>query len=101
MNKSLFIVPLSLLLGYGRLHAQHADSLRMDSIIHSLPEVMVRGEHPVVRAVGAALHYDMQQLTRGRQPDNAWEALKLLPGVDVKENTLLLGTLPTTVIIDG
>ena len=30
-----------------------ADSLRMDSIIHALPEVMVKGERPTVKVAGS------------------------------------------------
>ena len=39
------------------------DSLRMDSIIHSLPDVMVKGNRPIVKVKGAALNYDLPQLS--------------------------------------
>lgn len=40
------------------------DSLRMDSIIHSLPDVMVKGKRPIVKVKGAALTYDLPQLIK-------------------------------------
>lgn len=40
------------------------DSLRMDSIIHSLPDVMVKGNRPIVKVKGAALTYDLPQLIK-------------------------------------
>ena len=99
-NQSLFL-SLATLLATTQAHAQQQDSLRMDSIIHALPEVMVKGEKPTVKVEGAKLLYDMPQLLKGRQADNAWESLRLLPGVDLKDNSLLLGALPATVIVDG
>ena len=58
-----------------------ADSLRMDSIIHALPEVMVKGERPVVKVEGSKLVYDMPQLLKKEGAENVYDALKLIPGV--------------------
>ena len=58
------------------------DSLRMDSIIHSLPDVMVKGNRPIVKVKGAALTYDLPQLIKNHLVDNAYEAIKQLPGVE-------------------
>jgi hypothetical protein len=55
-----------------------ADSLRMDSIIHALPEVMVKGERPVVKVEGCKLTYDMPQLLKKEGAENVYDALKLL-----------------------
>ena len=41
--------------------ATPGDSLRMDSIIHNLPEVMVSGERPMVKVKGSALVYDISE----------------------------------------
>ena len=38
------------------------DSLRLDSIVRTLPEVMVSGERPVVKVRGGALVYDVNRL---------------------------------------
>lgn len=81
--------------------AQQSDSLRMDSLVHALPEVMVRGERPVVRVEQGKLVYDLQRLMQGRQADNVFEALQELPGVTVQEGRLALGALPVTVVVDG
>ena len=56
------------------------DSLRMDSIIHALPDVMVKGTRPIVKVKGAALTYDLPQLLKDHPVDNAYEAIKQLPG---------------------
>ena len=52
------------------------DSLRMDSIIHSLPDVMVKGNRPIVKVKGATLTYDLPQLIKNHPVDNAYEAIK-------------------------
>ena len=44
--------------------ATPGDSLRMDSIIHNLPEVMVSGERPMVKVKGSALVYDIKPNNR-------------------------------------
>lgn len=36
----------------------------MDSIIHSLPDVMVKGNRPIVKVKGATLTYDLPQLIK-------------------------------------
>ena len=55
---------------------QKSDSLRMDSIIHSLPDVMIKGNRPIVKVKGAALTYDLLQLIKNHPVDNAYEASK-------------------------
>jgi hypothetical protein len=81
--------------------AQQSDSLRMDSIIHALPEVMVKGERPVVKAVGNKLVYDLPRLVENKAIDNVYDALQQLPGVIKMNGALQLGALPVTVILDG
>ncbi|MCH4018168.1 MAG: hypothetical protein LKH12_04135 [Prevotella sp.] len=83
------------------LKAQKADSLRMDSIIHSLPEVMVKGERPVVKVEQDKLVYDVQKLVEKKAVDNIYDALKEIPGVTAQEKALTLGGMPATVVLDG
>ena len=78
-----------------------ADSLRMDSIIHALPDVMVKGTRPIVKVKGAALTYDLPQLLKDHPVDNAYEAIKQLPGVTEENDALKLNAQSVTVIIDG
>lgn len=77
------------------------DSLRMDSIIHALPDVMVKGTRPIVKVKGAALTYDLPQLLKDHPVDNAYEAIKQLPGVTEENDALKLNAGGVTVMIDG
>ncbi len=77
------------------------DSLKMDSIIHSLPDVMVKGHRPIVKAKGSALTYDLPQLLKNHPVDNAYEAIKQLPGVSEEDDALTLNAQSVTVMIDG
>jgi len=78
-----------------------SDSLKMDSIIHSLPDVMVKGNRPIVKVKGAALTYDLPQLLKNHPVDNAYEAIKQLPGVSEENDELTLNAQAVTVMIDG
>lgn len=77
------------------------DSLKMDSIIHSLPDVMVKGNRPIVKVKGSALTYDLPQLIKNHPVDNAYEAIKQLPGVSEQDEALTLNAQSVTVMIDG
>ena len=77
------------------------DSLRLDSIVRTLPEVMVSGERPVVKVRGGALVYDVNRLAGSTTTDNAYDALKALPGVVETDGQLTLGGQAVTVIMDG
>lgn len=100
-----FILSIALLaLFQNNLSAQNAtpcDSLQMDSIIHNLPEVMVSGERPMVKVKGSALVYDIKRITEKKPVDNAYDALKELPGVVEMNGQLTLGGQGATVILDG
>ena len=83
-----------------------ADSLitgdaRMDSLYRHLPEVMVVGERPVVRASAGKLEYDLPRMIQDRPVDNIYEALKELPGVVEQDGALKLGMQGVTVVLDG
>ena len=73
-----------------------ADSLitmdgRLDSLYRSLPEVMVVGERPVVKAMQGKLVYDLPRLIQNFAVDNAYDAIKELPGVSEMNDNLTLG----------
>lgn len=78
-----------------------SDSLRMDSIIHALPEVMVKGERPIVKVVGSKLTYDMPLLLKKESADNVYDALKLIPGVTDNNGALTLAGNAFNVLING
>lgn len=73
----------------------------MDSLFQQLPEVMVKGERPVVKAERGKLVYDLPRLVEKLVVTNAYEVVKELPGVVEQEGTLTLGGRPLTVVING
>lgn len=88
------------------LRTLSADSLitgdaRMDSLYRHLPEVMVVGERPVVKASAGKLEYDLPRMIKDRPVDNVYEALKELPGVVERDGALTLGMQSITVVLDG
>ena len=84
------------------VHAQEdVNTLYVDSLLGQLPEVMVKGERPVVKAQQGKLVYDMPRLIDQLPVSNAYEALKELPGVIEQEGDLSLGGRGVSVIING
>ena len=57
------------------------DSLTMETMLHNLPEVMVKGSRPIVKAERGMLSYNMPLLLKQLPADNACEALTRIPGV--------------------
>ena len=51
------------------------DSLTMETMLHNLPEVMVKGSRPIVKAERGMLSYSMPLLLKQLPADNAYEAL--------------------------
>lgn len=99
MNKLLIIVLSLTTLG---VQAQEdANIAYVDSLFGQLPEVMVKGERPVVKAERGKLVYDMPRLLEQLPVSNAYEALKELPGVIEQEGDLSLGGRGVSVIING
>ena len=83
-----------------------ADSLitkdaRLDSLFQTIPEVMITGERPVVKAESGKLVYNLPQLLSQSPADNAYEAVKQLPGVSELNGGFTLGMQSATVVIDG
>ena len=97
--KTLLIL-LSLLTPKGGF-AQQADSLRMDSIVHQLPDVVVKGERPIARVKGSTITYDLPRLIEKKALDNIYEAVKELPGVTETDGKLRLAGRPAHVVLDG
>ena len=101
MKKILFLFLLSAVCLPVAAQTTADDSLRLDSLVRTLPEVMVGGERPVVKVRGAALVYDVNRLPGNAATDNAYDALKALPGVVETGGSLTLGGREVTVIMDG
>ena len=82
-----------------------ADSVKnvayIDSLYRELPEVMITGERPVVKAEQGKLVYDVPRLVGSLPVDNAYDAVKNLPGVVSMNDALMLGGQPVTVVING
>ena len=85
---------------------ERADSLltgdvQADSLFQALPEVMVEGERPVVKALPGRLEYDLPRMIAQKPIDNVYDALKELPGVLEMNGGLTLGARGVTVVLDG
>ena len=82
-----------------------ADSVKniayIDSIYQELPEVMITGERPIVKAEQGKLVYDVPRLVGNLPVDNAYDAVKNLPGVIDMNDALMLGGQPVTIVING
>ncbi|MCD8137873.1 MAG: hypothetical protein LUH01_18745 [Parabacteroides gordonii] len=73
-----------------------------DSITLDLPEVFVKAERPLVKMAAGKLEYDIPNLIKSKPVDNAFDIMGELPGVGKSgDDITLLGTLETTVIING
>lgn len=87
-------------------HTLSADSLitssgELDSIYRSLPEVLITGERPIVKAESGKLIYDLPRIIGSMPVDNAYDALKEIPGVTEMNNRLMLGGESVTVVLEG
>lgn len=83
-----------------------ADSLitkdkQLDSLYQTLPEVMITGQRPIVKAEPGKLVYDLPRLISNLPVDNAYDALKELPGVTELNGNLMLAGQSVTVVLDG
>lgn len=98
--KKILVIAISLM----ALNVQAQEDVNIayvDSLFGQLPEVMVKGERPVVKAQQGKLVYDMPRLLEQLPVSNAYEALKELPGVIEQEGDLSLGGRGVSVIING
>ncbi|MDR0962227.1 MAG: outer membrane beta-barrel protein [Mediterranea sp.] len=74
---------------------------RLDSLYQSLPEIMVTGERPIVKSQQGKLVYDLPRLIRNLPVDNAYDAVKELPGVAEVNGSITLGGMPVTIVLNG
>ena len=77
------------------------DSLILETMMHNLPEVMVKGSRPIVKAERGMLSYNMPLLLRQLPADNAYEALTRLPGVSDATGSISFSGNEVTLIING
>ncbi len=105
MKRFFLLLIILLSLSITSLYAQQTDSIHvfMDSVLVRLPEVMVKGERPVVKVEEGKLKYDVPRLIQDKAVTNAFEAVKEIPGVISRnENDLsLAGTDNLHIIING
>ncbi len=103
---------LTLILGvinlciYAQIPTQNTDSLitqdaQLDSLYHTLDEVLIVGERPIVRAQPGKLVYDLPKMIKDRPVDNIYDAVKELPGVFEIDGSLQLSGQGVTVVLDG
>ena len=77
------------------------DSLSIDKMLHGLPEVMVKGVRPIVKAERGKLSYNMPLLMKQLPADNAYEALTRIPGVSDADGSMKFAGNAVTLIING
>ena len=77
------------------------EKMDLDSLYQTLPELLVKGERPIVKAQPGKLVYDMPRLLLNKPVDNIYEALKELPGVMEMNESLSLGGMDVTIVLDG
>lgn len=75
--------------------------LFMDSIYAELPEIMVSGERPIVKSENGKLTYDLSRLITNLPVDNAYDAIKELPGIIEQNESLTLAGKTIHIIING
>ena len=103
MAKKIFLLGL-ILLSVANVKAQaqtQTDSLTMENMMHNLPEVMVKGSRPVVKAERGMLTYNMPLLIKLLPADNAYEALTRIPGVSDATGSISFSGNEVTLIING
>ena len=78
-----------------------ADSLTMETMMHNLPEVMVKGARPIVKAERGMLSYNMPLLLKQLPADNAYEALTRIPGISDATGKISFSGNEVTLIVNG
>ena len=77
------------------------DSLTMETMMHNIPEVMVKGSRPIVKAERGMLSYNMPLLMKQLPADNVYEALTRIPGVSDATGSISFSGNEVTLIING
>ena len=73
----------------------------MENMMHNLPEIMVKGSRPIVKAERGMLSYNMPLLMKQLPADNAYEALTRIPGVSDATGSISFSGNEVTLIING
>ena len=103
MANKIFLLGL-FLLSVANVKAQtltQTDSLTMETMLHNLPEVMVKGSRPIVKAERGMLSYNMPLLLKQLPADNAYEALTRIPGINDATGSISFSGNEVTLIING
>lgn len=103
MVNKIFLLGL-FLLSVANVKAQtltHTDSLTMENMMHNLPEVMVKGSRPIVKAERGMLSYNMPLLLKQLPADNAYEALTRIPGISDDTGSISFSGNEVTLIVNG
>ena len=103
MVNKIFLLGL-FLLSVTNVKAQtltHTDSLTMENMMHNLPEVMVKGSRPIVKAERGKLSYNMPLLLKQLPADNAYEALTRIPGISDATGSISFSGNEVTLIVNG
>ena len=103
MTNKIFLLGL-FLLSVANVKAQtltQTDSLTMETMLHNLPEVMVKGSRPIVKVERGMLSYNMPLLLKQLPADNAYEALTRIPGVSDATGSISFSGNEVTLIING
>ena len=103
MANKIFLLGL-FLLSVANVKAQtltQTDSLTMETMLHNLPEVMVKGSRPIVKAERGMLTYNMPLLIKQLPADNAYEALTRIPGISDATGSISFSGNEVTLIING
>ena len=103
MVNKIFLLGL-FLLSVANVKAQtltQTDSLTMETMLHNLPEIMVKGSRPIVKAERGMLSYNMPLLLKQLPADNAYEALTRIPGVSDATGSISFSGNEVTLIING
>ena len=104
MKKNRFFFTILLVASAITAYAQDnatKDSLTMENMMHNLPEVMVKGSRPIVKAERGMLSYNMPLLLKQLPADNAYEALTRIPGVSDATGSISFSGNEVTLIING
>lgn len=68
----------------------------------NLPDIMIKGERPIVKINDGKLTYDLPRLLENKIVSNAYESILQLPGVREQDGRILLaGANSLTVVLNG
>ncbi|WP_059025565.1 outer membrane beta-barrel family protein [Gabonibacter massiliensis] len=81
---------------------KNAGIIQLQPNEHTLDEVVVKGERPLVKVENGRLGYNLKALAEKKVVNNAYEALTKLPGIQERRGVLsLAGAGKLTVVLNG